>query len=340
MIIPILGLRRVRSYITYDDNNGTTSYESNSNYSTLQKGDVSDCPCQTNNYTCIPDCCCAPKCASFYNASTYTQCYSAPTADIVTRCDSFSKDSVGSVSDWLKRVIFCVYRENNPLTNRGIIYSVPYSKYRNTALNYTVQSKASSAVTSFGYLTEDDVTTVTGADKSNRGYLFGQSILNADGELFTINASSGSVSIPLEFGVNSDFEFNIPNGTNPNATISLLDSTGNHTIRIMPNNTQTIDFSVNSTDVAATSFLGLTISILYKATDYKPAPQYIIDSAIVNTTTSDFPEGIHAGLINGTHVVGHIGFFELPNSENFLDTSSEADEDSWLPFNWKGVNNS
>lgn len=337
MLCYLLSLRRLQSFISYESADNTTSYSASSNYSTLQKGDVSDCPCMTNNYTCIPDCCCAPKCSGFYSSDD-SSCYEAPTSDLVKMCSSYSKDSVGSVSDWLMRVIFCVYRENNPLTSRGITYASPDADYENTALENSIASQITSTSSSYTYLTESDVETVTGADKSNRGYLFGQSVLDSNGSVFNFNASSGSVLIPIEFGVNIDFEFDIPNGTLPNATIPLLDNSTTISVRTSPYVTDTIAIENSNSSTGEPKFLGLSLSFLFKAVGYKQAPQYIIDSVVVNTTTSDFPEGTHAGLVNGTHVIGHIGFYELPNNQNLLDEPSSADENSWVPFNWRGAN--
>ena len=92
---------------------------------------TSTCPCETNNYTCIPNCCCSEKCASFYN-QTDSNCYPVPSTALVQMCDSFSKDEVGSVSNWLMRTIFCVYRENNPLTKRGETFATPDTNYEAT----------------------------------------------------------------------------------------------------------------------------------------------------------------------------------------------------------------
>lgn len=337
MILYLLGFRRIRSYISYASTDSYTSYNSSSNYSTLQKGNVSDCPCMVNNYTCIPDCCCAPKCSYFYNEN-YTKCYPAPTADLVTMCSSVSKDQVGTVSDWLSRVIFCVYRENNPLTSRGITYEVPNADYENDALNNTIASLITSSSTSYNYLTESDALTVTGANKTNRGYLFGQNVLLSDGTNFHFNSTSDNFNIGVEFGMNLNFEFDITNGTLPNSSIAMLSSAQTTSLRIAPNVSDTINIVVDNSNIEQTKFLGLSLSIFYKVVGYKEAPQYILSSATINTTTTDYPEGQHAGSINGTHVVGYIGFYELPNSENLLQQSDDADENSWLPFNWRGVN--
>ena len=117
-----------------------------------------------------------------------------------------------------------------------------------------------------------------------------------------------------------------------------LSSAQTTSLRIAPNVSDTINIVVDNSNIEQTKFLGLSLSIFYKVVGYKEAPQYILSSATINTTTTDYPEGQHAGSINGTHVVGYIGFYELPNSENLLQQSDDADENSWLPFNWRGVN--
>ena len=88
-------------------------------------------------------------------------------------------------------------------------------------------------------------------------------------------------------------------------------------------------------------FIGLSCAVMYRSFGYKQGPQYVIDSVAVKLTYSDFEEENHLGFITEdgqNYIVGKIGFYELPNDQNLFKSSSSADEESWLPFYWKGVN--
>ena len=312
--------------------------------SSLTANTQSNCPCETNKYTCIPNCCCSSRCSTFYSA-TDANCYPVPSTALVQMCDSFSKDEVGSVSNWLMRTIFCVYRENNPLTSRGETFAVPDSNYdatpdqlSNTIMN-NVDAAASSASTTDTYVFNQTEATVAGAVKTNRGYLFGQALMADDTNPWTITYTlPGSVTrtLEVEFGVNQEFSF----------ATDLADATptfSSATLRIAPQNANTVPtdpVTVNTT-ITTNKFIGIAISILYRSFGYRQAPQNVIDGFDVKVTYSDYPEDVHYGFIaddGQVYVRGSINFYELPNDENLLKTSNSADVNSWLPFNWRGVN--
>ena len=342
MIFVSLLFNFVISLESWDPNAITMEYITTQG-SSLTANTQSNCPCETNNYTCIPNCCCSARCSTFYSA-TDANCYPVPSTALVQMCNSFSKDEVGSVSNWLMRTIFCVYRENNPLTSRGETFAVPDSNYDATpdqlsnTISSNIDAQTTTTTTTSDYVFNQTEATVAGATKpTNRGYLFGQSLMADATTPWTVTAtgSDGTTAYNVEFGVNQEFAY-VTTLASAAPTLSAQVLIAPYNAGVIQTTSPTID-----TTLTTTKFVGVAISILYRSFGYKQAPQNVIDGFDVKVTYSDYPEENHYGFVTtdgDVYVKTTINFYELPSDENLLKTSNSADVNSWLPFNWRGVN--
>ena len=151
----------------------------------------------------------------------------------------------------------------------------------------------------------------------------------------TATGSDGTTAYNVEFGVNQEFAY-VTTLANAAPTLSANVLIAPYNAGVIQTTSPTID-----TTLTTTKFVGVAISILYRSFGYKQAPQNVIDGFDVKVTYSDYPEENHYGFVTtdgDVYVKTTINFYELPSDENLLKTSNSADVNSWLPFNWRGVN--
>lgn len=297
------------------------------NASSYNETTRSNCPCAVSSFTCTPNCCCDPLCSAFVNSDS--NCIPEPSTSLVKMCDEYDMQTVGSVSNWLQRTIFCVYRQNNPLQSRGIIFSDPLSE--EIDVSTSLANIYSSTVAT---LTLPTVTNATAKpSKSKRGYLFGNQLLASESQ--QANITIGDVNESLYFGKNVDMI--ILTDSTPTPTMSNISySPYYHTDPI-----QAPTFNVTFPTQSANSkiFVSYNIQIFYREYGYKRYPQNLVTNVGFNYSTSTLNIG---GIpnYNSTYIVNlKVSYILLPNDMNTFVTESTSSEDMWVPFKVPGINN-